>query len=191
VRLLFEGTDRACFVHSASDMKLLLSTRQSLTLIDAIMKRIARRHYLKQSEAWVIAVLGGHEYASAATLAVTLGWARQQVHRTLQELARADLVAWIVRDEGQHPRWQLTELGTTRWKQLQHSLATYEKTLMNHEVDLAGFARSADQMMRVLLNRPQAGWVNGLVAPMEQPLLSGSDCCRCADCTCGCHSEPY
>lgn len=172
-------------------MKLLISTRQSLTLLDVIMKRIARRHSLKQSQAWALAVLGGHDSASAATLAVTLGWARQQAHRTLQELARADLVAWIAGDEGHHPRWQLTQAGTTRGKQLQHSLAIFEKRLMNHEIDLAGFARSADQMMRVLLNRPQAGWGKGPVAPMEPPLLSGSDCCRCTHCTCECHAEPY
>jgi len=183
-----EGERRACFVHSGSCMNLLISSRKSLTLLDAIMKRASRRHFLKLSEAWVFAVLGVYRHATPATIAVTLGWARQQAHRTLVQLRKSNMVGWVVRDEEGRKLWELTEEGQQRWLQLRHTLTQYEEKLTAHEVDLTTFSQLAERMVEVLLNRPQDGWAKGLAFLTERPLRVDIECCRCSQCSCDCHA---
>lgn len=170
------------------DMKLILSSRRSLTLLDAMMKRVARHQRLTQSQAWALAILGTYREANATLLTRSLGWTRQQSHRTLKELQRMNLTGWLDRDEGPHARHYLTDEGLVRWECLHRGLTAYEESLERSEVDLEGFARTADRMVLLLLNRPQAGWASGLLAATER--ISPTACCPCARCPCQCHSEP-
>lgn len=172
-------------------MKLLIGSRKSLTLLDAIMKRAAGRHRLTLAQAWVFAILGSHRVANPVSIAVSLGWARQQAHRTLKELQLANLAGWISRDEQGRKQWELTDEGKQRWRQLQHTLEQYEEKLDEHEVDLNTFAELSNRMVNVLLNRPQEGWSAGLAALIERPIRADVQCCGCLRCTCACHPVPY
>jgi len=169
-------------------MRLLLASRRSLTLLDAMMKRVARRHRFTQSQAWALATLATFREANPALLARTLGWTRQQAHRTLKELQSASLIQWMDRDAGPRALLYLTDAGQERWEHLQRGMNAYEEVLRQNEVDLDSFARVADRMVLVLLNRPQAGWPSGLLAATERISLE-NDCCPCVRCPCHCHVE--
>jgi hypothetical protein len=54
-------------------MKLILAIRRSLTLVDAMMKRIARNQRFTQSQAWVLATLGTFREANPTLMTRTLG----------------------------------------------------------------------------------------------------------------------
>jgi hypothetical protein len=107
----------------------------------------------------------------------------------LKELQKSDLIGWMDRDQGPRATYHLTDAGQLRWEQLQRGIKAYEEVLQRNEVDLEGFARVADRMVLVLLNRPQAGWASGLLAATERISLA-TDCCPCVRCPCACHLEP-